>query len=115
MEFSKNHKEDYELQLWFMNLVAHHLTKDENWLETANDLKDWGRLFLNEEHWEVPPPMWAISREKESDEYRSWLEEEKQKMLKKDSKKSMEALGGKRSCYQPVCKNAEKEEEKPSQ
>ena len=22
-EFSKNHKEDYELQLWFMNLVVH--------------------------------------------------------------------------------------------
>ena len=87
-EFSKNHKEDYELMLWFMNLVVHHLTEDENWLETADDLKDWGRLFLNAEHWEVPPPVWAICREKEGDEYRSWLEEEKQKMLKEESKEN---------------------------
>ena len=83
-EISQNHKEDYELMLWFMNLVVHHLNKDENWLNTADDLKDWGRLFLNEEHWEIPPPVWALSREKESDEYCCWLEEKKQKMLKEE-------------------------------
>ena len=75
-EVSQNHKEDYELMLWFMNLVVHHLNEDENWLNTADDLKDWGRRFLNAEHWEIPPPVWALSREKESEEYRSWLEEE---------------------------------------
>ena len=83
-EVSQNHKEDYELMLWFMNLVVHHLNEDENWLNTADDLKDWGRLFLNEEHWEIPPPVWALSREKESDEYCCWLEEKKQKMLKEE-------------------------------
>ena len=30
--------------LWFMNLIAHHLNEDENWLETADDLKDWQAL-----------------------------------------------------------------------
>ena len=78
--------------LWFMNLVVHHLNEDENWLNTADDLKDWGRLFLNAEHWEVPPPVWVLSREKESEEYRSWLEEE-QKMLEEEeeSKESSDA------------------------
>ena len=90
-EFSKNHKEDYELQLWFMNLVVHHLTKDENWLETADDLKDWDSLFLNAEHWEVPPPVWAVSREKESEEYRSWLEEEQKRLEEKGEEESKES------------------------
>ena len=90
-DFSKSHKENYELQLWFMNLVVHHLTKDENWLETADDLKDWGRLFLNAEHWEVPPPVWAISREKESEEYRSWLAEEQKMLEEKGEEESKES------------------------
>ena len=75
-----------------MNLVVHHLTKDENWLETADDLKDWGSLFLNAEHWEVPPPVWAILREKESEEYRSWLEEEQKRLEEEEeSKESSDA------------------------
>ena len=36
---------------------------------------------MNEEDWEVPPPLWAIAREKNSEEYRSWVEEERQKLL----------------------------------
>ena len=107
-EISQNHKEDYELMLWFMNLVVHHLNKDENWLNTADDLKDWGRLFLNAEHWELPPPVWAISREKESDEYRSWLEEEKQKMLKKESRESSDVAT---SPLEEEFKNKEEETE----
>ena len=115
-EISQNHKEDYELMLWFMNLVVHHLNKDENWLNTADDLKDWGRLFLNAEHWELPPPVWAISREKESDEYRSWLEEEKQKMLKEEkgeeeSKESSDVAASPLEEEEKEEKNKEKTEE----
>ena len=60
-------------------------------METADDLKDWGRLFLNAEHWEVPPPAWAISREKESEEYRSWLEEEQKRLEEKGEEESKES------------------------
>ena len=115
-EFSKNHKEDYELQLWFMNLVLHHLIEDVNWLNTADKLKDWGRLFLNEEHWEIPPPVWALSREKESDEYCCWLEEKKQKMLKEEkgeeeSKESSDVAASPLEEEEKEEKNKEKTEE----
>ena len=115
-EVSQNHKEDYELMLWFMNLVVHHLNEDENWLNTADDLKDWGRLFLNEEHWEIPPPVWALSREKESDEYCCWLEEKKQKMLKEEkgkeeSKESSDVAASPLEEEEKEEKNKEKTEE----
>ena len=115
-EVSQNHKEDYELMLWFMNLVVHHLNEDENWLNTADDLKDWGRLFLNEEHWEIPPPVWALSREKESDEYCCWLEEKKQKMLKEEkgeeeSKESSDGAASPLEEEEKEEKNKEKTEE----
>ena len=49
---------------------------------------------MSEEDWEVPPPLWAISREKESEEYRSWVEEEKTKIRKeeKDNASAEESL-----------------------
>ena len=73
--------EDYELRLWMLNLVAYYLAENENWFAIADDSKYWGKLFLSEEDWEVPPPSWAIAREKNSEEYRSWVEEERQKLL----------------------------------
>ena len=36
----------------------------------------------------VPPPLWAITSEKNSDEYRSWVEEERQKLLKEEEKEA---------------------------
>ena len=81
---SENTMEDLELTLWMMNLVAHHVADNRNWLDTADELKNWGNLFLSEEDWEVPPPLWAITREKNSEEYRSWVEEEKLKELKEN-------------------------------
>ena len=87
---SENFEEDFELTLWMMNLVAHYVADNESWLDTADELKNWGNLFLSEEDWEVPPPLWAITREKNSEEYRSWVEEEKLKELKE--KKAEESL-----------------------
>ena len=87
---SENFEEDFELTLWMMNLVAHHVADNGNWLDTADELKNWGNLFLSEEDWAVPPPLWAITREKNSEEYRSWVEEEKLKELKE--KKAEESL-----------------------
>ena len=52
--------------------------------------------------------MWAISREKESDEFRSWLEEEKQKMLKKESRESSDVAT---SPLEEEFKNKEEETE----
>ena len=92
--FTENVDDHYELNLWLLNLVAHFMAKEENWLDNADDSKHWGELFLCEEDWEVPPPLWAISREKESEEYRSWVEEEKTKIRKeeKDNGNAEESL-----------------------
>ena len=92
--FTENADDHYELHLWLLNLVAHFMAKEENWLDNADDSKHWGELFLCEEDWEVPPPLWAISREKESEEYRSWVEEEKTKIRKeeKDNASAEESL-----------------------
>ena len=50
---------------------------------------------MSEEDWEVPFPSWAIAREKySSEEYRSWVEEEKLKELKeeKENEEAEESL-----------------------
>ena len=72
-DLSKNTEEDYELQLCMLNLVAHHVAKEENWLHIADNSKHWG---------------------KGSEEYRSWVEEEKAKIRKeeKDSESAKESL-----------------------
>ena len=66
---ASNAEEDYELRLF-----AHYVAVNKNWFETADESKYWGKLFLSEEDW-------AITSEKNSDEYRSWVEEERQKLL----------------------------------
>ena len=62
--FSENLEEDYELNLWMLNLVAHYVAEEESWMDSADDAKDWGSLLLNGD-WEVPPPVWAKSRARE--------------------------------------------------
>ena len=47
-----------------LNLFAHYVAVNKNWFETADESKYWGKLFLSEEDWEVPPPPWAITSEK---------------------------------------------------
>ena len=79
---ASNAEGDYELRLWMLNLFAHYVAVNKNWFETADESKYWGKLFLVEEDWEVPPPPSAITSEKNSDEYRSWVEEERQVLLK---------------------------------
>ena len=66
---ASNAEEDYELRLWMLNLFAHYVAVNKNWFETADESKYWGKLFLSEEDWEVPPPPLAITSEKNSYEY----------------------------------------------
>ena len=86
---ASNAEEDYELRLWMLNLFAHYVAVNKNWFETADESKYWGKLFLSEEDWEVPPPPWAITSKKNSNEYRSWVEEERQKLLKEEEKEAV--------------------------
>ena len=79
-DFSENLEEDYELKLWMLNLVAHYVAEDESWLDSGDDAKDWGRLFLSG-NWEVPPPLWATNRE-----------EEKENIEEKNNEKTDESL-----------------------
>ena len=92
--FTENVDDHYELRLWLLNLVAHFMAKEENWLDNADDSKHWDELFLCEKDWEVPPPLWTISRENENEVYRSWVEEEKTKIRKeeKDNGNAEESL-----------------------
>ena len=66
-----------------LNLFAQYVAVNKNWFETADESKYWGKLFLSEEDWEVPPPPLTITSDKNSDEYRSWVEEERQKLLER--------------------------------
>ena len=72
--FSENLEEDYELKLWMLNLVAHYVAKEESWMEIADEAKDWGSLLLAGD-WEVPPPVWAKSREQVLEEKNEKTEE----------------------------------------
>ena len=65
--FSENLEEDYELNLWMLNLVAYYVAKEDSWMDTADDAKDWGSLLLTGD-WDVPPPAWAKNRAKEKEE-----------------------------------------------
>ena len=80
-----------------LKLLAHYVAVNKNWFETADESKYWGKLFLSEEDWEVPPPPLAITSEKNSDEYRSWVEEERQKLLKEEEKEAVVKI--KLSCF----------------
>ena len=75
-------EEDYEVELWMLNLVAHHVLLDKSWLETADAAKDWGNALLSED-WKVPPPLWARHREDK------WMLEDKNK---ENTGESLESL-----------------------
>ena len=81
---SENLEEDYELKLWMLNLVAHYVAKEESWMEIADEAKDWGSLLLAGD-WEVPPPVWAKSREQV-------LEEKEIVPLEEKNEKTEESL-----------------------
>ena len=86
--FSENLEEDYELNLWMLNLVAHYVAEEESWMDSADDAKDWGSLLLNGE-WEIPPPVWAKSRAREQ-----VLEEKEIVPLEEKKEKTEERLEG---------------------
>ena len=46
--FSENLEEDYELNLWMLNLVAHYVAQEESWMDSADDAKDWGSILLGD-------------------------------------------------------------------
>ena len=75
-------EDDYEVELWMLNLVAHHVALDKSWLETADAAKDWGNALLSED-WKVPPPLWARHREDK------WMLEDKNK---ENTEESLESL-----------------------
>ena len=75
-------EDDYEVKLWMLNLVAHHVALDKSWLETADAAKDWGNALLSED-WKVPPPLWARHREDK------WMLEDKNK---ENTEESLESL-----------------------
>ena len=77
---SENLEEDYELKLWMLNLVAHYVAKEESWMEIADEAKDWGSLLLAGD-WEVPPPVWAKSREQVLEEKETVPLEEKNEKI----------------------------------
>ena len=62
--FSENLEEDYELNLWMLNLVAHYVAEEESWMDTADGAKDWGSVLLNGD-WEISPPVWAKTKSRE--------------------------------------------------
>ena len=84
--FSENLEEDYELNLWMLNLVAHYVAEEESWMDSADDAKDWGSLLLTGD-WEIPPPVWAKSREQV-------LEEKEIVPLEEKNEKTEESLEG---------------------
>ena len=86
--FSENLEEDYELNLWMLNLVAHYVAEEESWMDSADDAKDWGSLLLNGE-WEIPPPVWAKSRAREQ-----VLEEKEIVPVEEKKEKTEERLEG---------------------
>ena len=83
-DYSENIEEDYELNLWMLNLVAHHVAEEESWMDSADETKDWGSLLLAGD-WEVPPPVWAKSREQA-------FEEKKIVPLEEKNEKTEESL-----------------------
>ena len=75
-DFSENLEEDYELNLWMLNLVAHHVAEEECWMDSADGARDWGSELLTSD-WEVPPPVWAKNRARVLEEKENVPMEEK--------------------------------------
>ena len=85
-DVSENLEEDHELNLRMLNLLAHYVAEEESWMDSADDARDWGSLFLAG-NWDVPPTVWAKSREQV-------LEEKDIVPLEEKNKKTEESLEG---------------------
>ena len=61
-----NIEEADEVWVWMLNLIAHFVAEDESFLDSVHTAKDWRELALvDQDDWEVPPPLWLVRREEE--------------------------------------------------
>ena len=78
-----NLEEADEVWVWMLNLIAHFVAEDESFLDSVHTAKDWRELALvDQDDWEVPPPLWLVRREEELKKKHE--EEEKLKELKEE-------------------------------
>ena len=78
-----NIEEADEVWVWMLNLIAHFVAEDESFLDSVHTAKDWRELALvDQDDWEVPPPLWLVRREEELKKKHE--EEEKLKELKEE-------------------------------
>ena len=78
-----NQGERDEVWVWMLNLIAHFVAEDESFLASVHTAKDWRELALvDQDDWEVPPPLWLVRREEELKKKHE--EEEKLKELKEE-------------------------------
>ena len=74
-----------EVRVWMLNLIAHFVAEDEKWLDSVHTAKDWRELALvNEDDWEVPPPLWLVRREEQM------KREEEEEFKNEKAKESLE-------------------------
>ena len=74
-----------EVRVWMLNLIAHFVAEDEKWLDSVHTAKDWRELALvNEDDWEVPPPLWLVRREEQM------KREEEEELKNEKAKESLE-------------------------
>ena len=77
-----NIEEADEVWVWMLNLIAHFVAEDESFLDSVHTAKDWRELALvDQDDWEVPPPLWLVRRE-----------EELKKKHEEEESKAMESL-----------------------
>ena len=68
-----------------LNLIAHFVAEDESFLDSVHTAKDWRELALvNEDDWEVPPPLWLVRREEQM------KREEEEELKNEKAKESLE-------------------------
>ena len=73
-----------------LNLLAHNVAEDENWLDAADEAKYLCRLSLISD-WEVSPPLWARRREEE-EEKKITAEKEKATELEESVGRKIEEM-----------------------
>ena len=80
-----NLEEADEVWVWMLNLIAHFVAEDESFLDSVHTAKDWRELALvNEDDWEVPPPLWLVRREEQM------KREEEEELKNEKAKESLE-------------------------
>ena len=75
-----NIEEADEVWVWMLNLIAHFVAEDESFLDSVHTAKDWRELALvDQDDWEVPPPLWLVRREEQMKREEEELKNEKAK------------------------------------